>query len=111
MFQTVVLLPEATRTKIMGRLGALAPSGMPKLAPAPIETGTVRCLALNLEGGGGTVAHAAAARCVQRRHQDSRRDQAVAWSAEQTAAFSLVLDQEGATIWRRRSSRARRRSA
>src|SRR5262245_57526576 len=56
MVQTVLELPEATRSKILGRLGSLAPSGQARLAPVPIDTGTVRCLALNLEGGGGTTA-------------------------------------------------------
>jgi hypothetical protein len=96
-FQTVLSLPEATRAKIMGRLGALAPSGQARLAPAPIETGTVRCLALNLEGSGGTAATPpppGAFNAVTKILGATKPS----LSGDEVAAFSLVLDQEGATI-------------
>ncbi len=97
MFQTVVELPEETRNRILGRISTLSPSGTPRLAAAPIETGTVRCLALNLEGGGGTVAVApppGAFNAVTKILGATKPS----ISGDQTAAFSLVLDQEGATI-------------
>jgi hypothetical protein len=97
MFQTVVTLPDTTRSQIMGRIASLSPSGNVRLAPAPIETGTVRCLALNLEGGGGTTATApppGAFNAVTKILGATRPSLA----ANETAAFSLVLDQEGAII-------------
>src|SRR4051812_23364061 len=48
--QTVLVLPEETRNRIRGRLAARVPDGVPRLAPVPITAGTVRCVALNLEG-------------------------------------------------------------
>lgn len=97
MFQTVVMLPETTRAKIMGRISSLSPRGEARLAPAPIETGTVRCLALNLEGGGDTTATApppGAFNAVTKILGATKPS----LSGNETAAFSLVLDQEGAII-------------
>ena len=97
MFQAIVTLPAATRSKIMGRISSLSPGGDPRLAPAPIERGTVRCLALNLEGGGGTAAEApppGAFNAVTKILGATNPS----LSGEETAAFSLVLDQEGAII-------------
>ena len=97
MFQTVVTLPEATRSKILGRCASLSPSGNPRLAPAPIDAGTVRCIALNLEGGGGTSATPpppGAFNAVTKILGATKPS----LSGNETAAFSLVLDQEGAII-------------
>ena len=97
MFQTVVTLPPATRSKILGRIASIAPTGQAKLAAAPIESGTVRCIALNLEGSGGTTATPPppgafnAVTTVLGAIKPSL-------SERENAAFSLVLDQEGATI-------------
>ena len=55
-FESVVVLPPATRNRIMGRLAGLVRGGEPRLAPAPVDGGTVRCVALNLAGSGGTEA-------------------------------------------------------
>lgn len=97
-FQSVVVLPPETRQRILGRIGALAPAGQQaRLAPAPIERGTVRCLALNLEGGGGTSATPpppGAFNAVTKILGATKPS----LSGEETAAFSLVLDQEGAII-------------
>jgi hypothetical protein len=97
MLQTVVTLPDETRNKILGRIASISPRGEARLAPAPIETGTVRCLALNLEGSGGTAAAEpppGAFNAVTKILGATRPS----LSGNQTAAFSLVLDQEGATI-------------
>src|SRR5262245_65002080 len=97
MFQTVVKLPDATRSKIMGRISSLSPRGDVRLAPVPIETGTVRCLALNLEGGGGTTATdppPGAFNAVTKILGATKPS----LSGNETAAVSLVLDQEGAII-------------
>jgi hypothetical protein len=96
-FQTVVILPPATRAKIMGRISSLAPSGDVRLAPAQIESGTVRCIALNLEGSGGTAVTApppGAFNAVTKILGATKPS----LSGDETAAFSLVLDQEGAII-------------
>ena len=97
MLQTTVVLPDATRTKILGRLAAMVPDGEPRLVAAPVERGTVRCLALNLEGSGGAVAQPpppGAFNAVERILGATKPSLA----GEETAAFSLVLSQEGATI-------------
>ncbi|WP_158895893.1 hypothetical protein [Amycolatopsis anabasis] len=100
MFQSVITLPPATRGKIMSRLSARVPGGRPTLSPAPVEGGTVRCLALNLEGGGGTTAPSpppGAFNAVTKILGATRPSMV----GEQTAAFSLVLDEAGATILQR----------
>ncbi|GAA4036376.1 hypothetical protein GCM10022247_72650 [Allokutzneria multivorans] len=94
MFQSEVVLPPATRSRIMARLAAKVPSGTPKLAPAQVDSGSVRCLALNLEGSGGTTAPPGAFAPVTRVLGATKPSMLGA----QTAAFSLALDQEGATI-------------
>jgi hypothetical protein len=95
MFESAVVIPPATRDKILGRIAGLAPN--PQLAPAPIENGTVRCIALNLEGGGGTAAAPPppGAFTAVTKILGATKPSLV---GEQTAAFSLVLDQAGATI-------------
>ncbi|MBB5084427.1 hypothetical protein [Nonomuraea endophytica] len=92
MLETAVSLPAATRSKIMGQAQALAPN--PRLAAAPVESGSVRCLALNLEGPGGTTAPPGAFAPVTR-IMGAAKPSLV---GEETAAFSLVLDEAGATI-------------
>src|SRR5688572_25131737 len=97
MFQTAVTLPPATRSKILGRIASIAPSGEAKLAVAPMESGSVRSLALSLEGSGGTTATPpppGAFNAVTKILGATKPS----LSGKETAAFSLVLDQEGATI-------------
>ncbi|WP_433917460.1 hypothetical protein OIE50_01190 [Streptomyces canus] len=97
MLQTAVALPEATRRKILGRLAETVQDGEPRLTAVPVEKGTVRCLALNLEGAGGTVAQPpppGAFNAVEQILGATRPS----LTGEETAAFSLVLNQEGATI-------------
>ncbi|MGH3915436.1 MAG: hypothetical protein ACRDTC_18815, partial [Pseudonocardiaceae bacterium] len=99
-FRSVLVLPEATRNRILGRIAALVPGGEVRLAPVPIENGTVRCLALNLEGGGGAVATPPppGAFNAVTKILGATRPSLV---GDESAAFSLVLDQEGATIVQR----------
>ncbi|MFE0148340.1 hypothetical protein ACFWY5_14445 [Nonomuraea sp. NPDC059007] len=92
MLETAVTLPAATRSKILGQAQALAAN--PRLAAAPVEAGSVRCLALNLEGPGGTTAPPGAFTPVTR-IMGAAKPSLV---GEETAAFSLVLDEAGATI-------------
>ena len=99
-FRSQIVLPEATRQRILGRIAAMSPGGDVRLAPVPIEAGTVRCVALNLEGGGGTVATAPppgafnAVTTVLGAVSPSMVE-------PQDAVFSLVLNQEGTTILRK----------
>jgi len=96
-FESVVTLTEQTRSRIMGQLAALVPGGTPRLTAAPVESGTVRCVALNLEGSGGATATPAppgAFTAVTKILGATKP----AMVGDQRAAFSLVLDQEGATI-------------
>ena len=60
MFATCLKLDPATESRIKGRLSGIAP-GDPVLNVAQFDTGTVKCVALNLQGSGGTSATAAAA--------------------------------------------------
>ncbi|MFI6291903.1 hypothetical protein ACIBEJ_09985 [Nonomuraea sp. NPDC050790] len=92
MLETAVSLPPATRSKILGQAQALAAN--PRLAAAPVEAGSVRCLALNLEGPGGTTAPPGAFAPVTRIMGTAKPSLV----GEETAAFSLVLDEAGATI-------------
>ncbi|MDI5906423.1 hypothetical protein QDK90_15540, partial [Streptomyces sp. 12257] len=97
MLQTAVVLPEATRGKILGRLAGMVRDGEPRLAAAPVERGAVRCLALNLEGSGGAAAQPpppGAFNAVERILGATKPSLV----GEETAAFSLVLGQEGAVI-------------
>jgi hypothetical protein len=99
-FRSVVVLPEATRQRILGRITAMVPGGNVRLAPVPIETGAVRCVALNLEGGGGTVGTTpppGAFNAVTRILGATRPSMV----EPEEAVFSLVLDQEGTTILRK----------
>ncbi|MBO4272043.1 hypothetical protein, partial [Microbispora triticiradicis] len=97
MFEAVVQLPRRTRDTIMGRLAGLVPDGGARLAPAPVERGTVRVVALDLEGPGGTTAAEAppgAFTAVTKILGATTPS----LTGEETAAFSLVLDREGAII-------------
>jgi hypothetical protein len=99
-FRSVIVLPDATRQRILGRIAAMVPGGNIRLSPIPIETGAVRCVALNLEGGGGTVATApppGAFNAVTKILGTTRPSMV----EPQDAVFSLVLDQEGTTILRK----------
>ena len=78
MFQTVVTLPPATRSKILGRIASIAPSGEAKLAAAPIELGHGALPRPQSRGQRRHDRHATTAWRLQRRHQDPRRHQAVA---------------------------------
>ena len=52
--ETELALSEATERRIMSRLRTLAEDS-PILSPVPLDSGTVKIVAVDLEGGGGTV--------------------------------------------------------
>ncbi|MCC6486696.1 MAG: hypothetical protein IT364_04285, partial [Candidatus Hydrogenedentes bacterium] len=60
MFGTSLRVNARTESRILSQLGAIAP-GTPKLALAQFDSGNVRCVALNLQGEGGTTASPAPA--------------------------------------------------
>ena len=78
-------------------MAALA-KGTPRLAVVPFDEGTVQCVALNLQGAGGTVATppAGAFNAVE----TILGAVMPSLHGDNSASFSLVLSQEGATILR-----------
>ncbi|GAV39880.1 hypothetical protein [Streptomyces acidiscabies] len=96
MFQSVVTLPAATRAKILARAAGLLHGAEPRLAPAPVDTGTVRCVALNLAGPGGTGAEPPPGAFVPVTTILGATKPSLV--GDETAVFSLALSEEGATI-------------
>src|SRR5437667_343076 len=96
MFATSLKLDRATEGRIKSRLSGIAP-GDPVLSLVPFDTGTVKCVALNLEGSGGTsatAAHAGAFNAVE----EILGATTPSLQGDEEAAFSLTLSQEGAII-------------
>jgi hypothetical protein len=96
MFTTSLRLPPKTEQKILGRIGALA-QGEPKLALAQFDQGSVKCVALNLEGSAGAVAAAAPAGAFNAVEKILGAT-IPSMQGDEEAAFSLALSQEGAII-------------
>ncbi|MGA4844262.1 hypothetical protein [Streptomyces sp. G45] len=96
MFQSVVTLPAATRARILARAAGLIRGAEPKLAPAPVDTGTVRCVALNLSGPGGTTAEPPPGAFVPVTTILGATKPSLV--GDQTAMFSLALSEQGATV-------------
>lgn len=95
MFESTLELPRDLENRIRSRLSGIAP-GIPRLSAAPFDEGTVECIALDLQGAGGTANQApeGAFRAVEQILGAS----VPALDAANRAAFSLTLSQEGATI-------------
>lgn len=96
MFTTSLRLPPKTEQKILSKVGALA-HGEPKLALAQFDQGSVKCVALNLEGAAGTTAGAAPAGAFNAVEKILGAT-IPSMQGDEEAAFSLVLSQEGAII-------------
>jgi hypothetical protein len=97
-FESTLRLPRGVETRLAGRL-ASEPGAIPpvRLAAATFEEGTVQCIALNMQGAGGTAATApppGAFNAVERILGAS----VPSLDADNKAAFSLTLSAEGATI-------------
>ncbi|MFC7543688.1 hypothetical protein ACFQU2_35420 [Siccirubricoccus deserti] len=71
MFEVNLRLPPATEQRIRSQLAALVRGGQPRLSAVPFDEGTVRCIALDLEGSGGTAAPADAPRAPSARWRRS----------------------------------------
>jgi hypothetical protein len=93
---TVNLQPDQQlQNRILAKVAALAP-GEAKLSAVSFDEGTVQCIAMNLQGGGGTVAQD---RPGQFTAVESILGACVpALFGDNAAAFSLTLTQEGATL-------------
>jgi hypothetical protein len=96
MFSTCLKLDRATEGKIMSRLSGIAP-GTPMLSLVPFDSGTVRCIALNVEGSGGTTAKAPSPGAFNA-VESILGATTPSLQGDEQAAFSLTLSQEGATI-------------
>ncbi len=96
MFEVSLRLDPQLERRILSRLAPIS-RGRPKLAVVPFDEGTVQCIALNLQGSGGTAATVAADgtfNAVERILGATTPT----LDAENRAAFSLTLSQEGTTI-------------
>lgn len=96
MFDVNLKLRPETESKIRSKCSEFS-NGSVTLTAAPFDTGTVRCVALNLQGSGGTAAHAApdgAFNAVE----EILGASIPSMSGDEDAVFSLTLSQEGATI-------------
>ena len=97
MFQSSLRLPKQTENKILGELAGMVTGGEPRITPVLYDEGKVHCIALDLEGAGGTVAAPApegSFRVVEAIHGAT----IPSLGGDNVAAFSLSLSQEGAII-------------
>ncbi|MGV9868065.1 hypothetical protein [Rhodococcus koreensis] len=96
MFQCDLRLDKDLERRILGKLGSIA-KDRPRLTVVPFDEGTVQCIALNVQGSGGTLAQPAGPgsfNAVEKILGSS----VPSLQGDNTAAFSLTLSQEGATI-------------
>ena len=97
MFETGLRVDKSTEQKILSRLSSI--SKKPRLTAVQFDEGKVQCIALNLQGGGGTGAGTApegSFNAVEKILGAS----VPSLHGDNSAAFSLQLSQEGATILR-----------
>ncbi|MFG1935170.1 hypothetical protein ACGFK1_31665 [Mycobacterium sp. NPDC048908] len=93
---TVDLQPDShLEDRILAKVAALAP-GEPKLSAVQFDEGSVACIAMNLQGGGGAVAANTPGQFVA--VESILGACAPALFGDNAAAFSLTLSQEGATL-------------
>jgi hypothetical protein len=92
-------LNTVTQRNILARLASIAPD-KPKLAAVPFDEGTVKCIALDLQGEGGTVAQVSAAGTFQAVEQILGAT-TPSLHGDNSAAFSLTLSKEGAVLLER----------
>ena len=98
MFKATLKLTRQLESRIIGRLNAESGVTPPvRLAAAPFEEGSVQCIALNVQGAGGTAATPAPEGAFNAVEQILGAT-IPSMDSENGAAFSLSLSQEGATI-------------
>ena len=96
MFETQLALSDETRDRILAAVRPLS-DGEPRLGIVQFDSGTVKCIALDLEGSGGTAAEPVPAGAMRVTEQIlGARTPSLA--GVNSAAFSLELSQEGAVI-------------
>ena len=95
-FTVNLRLDDDLERRILSKLSSVS-KGRPKLAAVPFDEGSVKCIALNLEGSGGTTA-AAAKEGTFNAVEQILGASTPSLHGDNTAAFSLTLSQEGATI-------------
>ncbi|MBC7985602.1 MAG: hypothetical protein H7X93_02885, partial [Sphingomonadaceae bacterium] len=97
MIETTCQLSPQREARIKAALASQPGVTDAVLATAPFETGTVQCIALNLQGSAGTSASAAPAGAFNA-VEEILGATTPSLDAQNRAAFSLTLSQEGATI-------------
>ncbi|MBD2864935.1 hypothetical protein [Paenibacillus oceani] len=97
MFEVNLRLDPDLERRILSKLRALSKE-RPKLAAVPFDEGTVQCIALNVQGAGGTAATEPAGPGSFHAVEKILGASVPSLHGENTAAFSLTLSQEGATI-------------
>ncbi len=95
-FETNLKLDPEQERRILSKLSSVS-RARPKLAVVPFDEGTVQCIALNIQGAGGTAATTAAAGTFNAVEKILGAS-VPSLDGLNTAAFSLTLSQEGATL-------------
>ena len=99
MFEAGIQVDAATERKILSRLSSL--SRRPRLAAVQFDEGTVQCIALNLQGGGGTTPGGdGGTKDTFNAVESILGAKTPSLHGANSAAFSLRLSQEGAIILR-----------
>lgn len=96
MFEVNLKLDQELERRILSKLSSVS-KGRPRLAVVPFDEGTVQCIAMNIQGAGGTAATAAAAGSFNAVEKILGAS-VPSLHGENSAAFSLTLSQEGAII-------------
>jgi hypothetical protein len=96
MVELNLRLNSSTESKILAQLSSIALK-KPKLSIVPFDEGTVQCIALDLQGSGGTVAQVAAPGTFQA-VETILGATTPSLHGDNSAAFSLTLSKEGANI-------------
>jgi hypothetical protein len=99
MFEVNLAIEEATRTKILAAVRPLS-DGEPRLSTVQFDAGTVKCVALDLEGSGGTAAPVTPPGTF-RAVESILGAKTPSLAGEESAAFSLQLSKDGAIIVRK----------
>lgn len=98
MFESVLPLTEDTRRKVISRAQMFA-NGTVKLSPVPLDSGTVKVVALDLEGSGGTLNTAAGTGLTF--VESIMGATKPSMSGDNNALFNLGLSGEGAVLLKR----------
>lgn len=96
-FECDLSVDQSTLNRIQSRLRRYC-RGRPKLAPIPFTEGTVQCVVLDIQGGGGTEAGAAEGERQFRAVERVLGATKPSLLGDNNAVFSLTLSEEGAAI-------------